>query len=163
VIKRGWAKSQHWWYSGTQYSTVGYTSLYGASTVRYAIYDSVLYSAVQFFSCTVLFKEVHLGSPQDEVGVKPQVSRGNGRGPAVVALDASDGHHAVCPLSQGLGQQELQLPHLVAAEFHPTQVVPLQQCHSVSVSHCYRVTVSPCHIVKVLIQEVELRFKAQWS
>ena len=43
----------------------------------------------------------------------------------MVALGAAGGEHIVAALRQGLGQQELQLAHLVTTQGHAGHIVPL--------------------------------------
>ena len=53
---------------------------------------------------------------EHEVRVEAEVPRGDGGGARVVGLHRADGDHAVGVSREGVGEEELELAHLVAAE-----------------------------------------------
>ena len=62
---------------------------------------------------------------QDQDGGHAQLFGACRRQHGVVGLGAAGGEHHLRPLALGVGQQELQLAHLVAAQADAGQVVPL--------------------------------------
>jgi len=64
---------------------------------------------------------------QQQMAPQADAGRGHGGGPGVVALLAAAGDDPVAAAVHGLGQQELQLAHLVAGQRGAGEVVLLAQ------------------------------------
>ena len=65
------------------------------------------------------------GGPQEQDRAQPQLGGGDGGGPAVIALDAAAGQHPPGAAGPCVGQQVLQLAHLVPGQRCAGQVVTL--------------------------------------
>ena len=66
-----------------------------------------------------------LAVQEDDRDLQPQLARGGRHLPAPVALGVGAGHHRVAALAQDVGEDELELPGLVAAHREAGEVVAL--------------------------------------
>ena len=64
---------------------------------------------------------------EQQMAIQTQLGARRDRLPAIVGLHSRAPHEHVCPLSEGVGQQEFIVSRLVAAERQPGAIIPFDE------------------------------------
>jgi methylthioribose-1-phosphate isomerase len=51
----------------------------------------------------------------------------------MVALDTTDSNNAIGTLRDSICHQKFELPNFVAAQFHSSEIIPLQSCKNIHI------------------------------